>query len=43
MIKATFIERLRTFYHMRVAYPEEIKPVVRPDVDVDADDDMQLS
>ena len=43
VIKATFIERLRTFYHMRVAYPEEIKPVVRPDVDVDADDDMQLS
>lgn len=25
-IKRTFIERLRSFYHMRVSYPDDIKP-----------------
>jgi membrane-associated HD superfamily phosphohydrolase len=24
IIKRTFIERLRTFYHLRIAYPDEV-------------------
>ena len=33
LIKRTFIERLAAFYHMRVAYPEAIKPVIQKKVE----------
>ena len=40
IIKQTFIERLRTFYHMRVSYPEDIKPIAQVN---DTDDDIDES
>ncbi len=42
VIKATLTERLRTFFHLRVAYPDDIKPVVKADEESD-DEDLQLS
>ena len=33
IIKRTFIERLRTFYHLRIAYPDEVVPPVSTEVD----------
>ncbi|MBO4814949.1 MAG: HDIG domain-containing protein [Muribaculaceae bacterium] len=33
IIKRTFIERLRTFYHLRIAYPDDVVPPVSNDVD----------
>lgn len=38
IIKSVFIERLRTIYHMRISYPDDVKPAPAPASD-DEDDD----
>ena len=41
IIKQTFIERLRSFYHMRVSYPDDIKPIAQQE-EIDEDDESQI-
>lgn len=40
IIKHTFIEQLRSFYHMRISYPDDVKPVPRKDSDEDDENQM---